>query len=229
MPAVVVQHESVRRIPPADSKFQPGLGIAMFSDSTPVRPAKRPGFVRTGLWAGLAGGLAELSVIWLYWAQRGGDADILARYLASGVGLDASPAIGVAVRLVLAAALGIGLSAVIRSTARRPARDGLVFSFMLGSLTAVWAANIFIVLPATNPAFAHLLPDPVTLVAKWLFGLAAAATLCALTPPDWALSADRRDQGCNADVATGITQPGSHRAFDSMTHAYPVNADTHNM
>jgi hypothetical protein len=83
----------------------------------------------------------------------------------------------------------------MRAAARRPARDGLVFSFMLGSLTVMWAVNIFIVLPATNPAFVHLLPYPVTLVAKLLFGLAAAATLCALTPPDWALSADRRGQG----------------------------------
>jgi len=189
----------------------------MSSNSTLIWPAKRPGFLRTGLWVGLAGGLAEFSVIWLYWAQKGGDADILARYLASGVGLDASPAIGVAVRLVLAAALGIGLSAVMRAAARQPARDGLVFCFMLGSLAVVWAINIFIVLPAVNPAFVHLLPYPVTLVAKLLFGLAAAATLCALTPPDWALSADRRGQGANADVAAGfghLIEP-DHRSADA--------------
>jgi hypothetical protein len=162
----------------------------MSSGSTLTRPVLGQGFLQTGLCIGLAGGLAEIGVVWPYSALTGGNAAMLARHVASTIGLDgASAAVGVAVHMGLAAALGIGLSAVVQAVIGRRARDGVVFPFMLGSLAVVWAVNFFIVLPAVSPGFVHLLPYAVTLASKLAFGLAAAATWRAFPAQTWAHSA----------------------------------------
>jgi hypothetical protein len=44
-------------------------------------------------------------------------------------------------------------------------------------LSAIWAANFFLLLPAFNPAFVTIVPLEVSLVSKLLFGLAAALVL----------------------------------------------------
>ena len=48
---------------------------------------------------------------------------------------------------------------------------------MLVALVGVWAVNFFVVLPGISPAFIHLVPYPVSLMSKILFGLAAAEAL----------------------------------------------------
>jgi len=159
----------------------------MASYSTLIRPRMGRGFLRTGFCIGLAGGLAELVVVWLYSALTGGDAAMIARQIAAAIGLNnASAATGVAIHLGLAAVLGIGLNAVVQITVGRAPRDRVVFPFMLGSLAIVWAINFFVVLPVVSPDFVHLLPYAVTFASKLAFGLAAAGTLRSLPPAVWA-------------------------------------------
>jgi hypothetical protein len=156
----------------------------MPSNRTPSPPALGRDFLCTGLYIGLAGGLAEIGVVWLYSSLTGGDAAMLARHVAAAIGLvGASAATGVAVHMGLAAALGIALAVVLQTVAGRRAGDGRVLPVMLGSLAIVWAINFFIVLPAVSPGFVHLLPYAVTLASKLAFGLAAAIAWHALARP----------------------------------------------
>lgn len=142
------------------------------------------GVLRTGLIIGLAGGLAEIVVIWLYSALTGGDSAMIARHVASAIGLDgASSAVGVAVHMGLAVALGIALSAALQIFVDRPMYNGAILSFMVASLAVVWVINYFVVLPAVNPSFVHLLPYAITFTSKLAFGFAAAATLHMLPAP----------------------------------------------
>jgi len=137
-----------------------------------------PDLIRTGLYAGLAGGLAEIVVVWAYSAFTSGDAAMVARQVGAAIGLDATSVIaGIAIHLGLAAALGLSLTVALRSLAGRDAGGYVLPVFMIGSLAIVWMINFFILLPMVSPGFAHLLPYPVTLASKLLFGLAAAATL----------------------------------------------------
>ena len=179
----------------------------MSSPGTLTRPPMAQGFLRTGLCIGLAGGLAEIGVVWLYSALTGAEAATIARHVASAIGLNGgSAATGVAVHMGLAAALGVGLNAALRIVASRSARDWIVFSFMLGSLAVVWAINFFVVLPLVSPGFVHLLPYAVTLTSKLMFGLAAAATLCALPPAVWARSAYKLGPAGVPYLAPGSTR-----------------------
>jgi hypothetical protein len=146
--------------------------------STLDRPEVGQGVLSTGLLIGLSGGLAEIIVVCLYSAFTGGDAAMVARHVASAVGLDgASAATGVAVHMGLAVALGIFLSATVQSLATALDGDRAIWAFMMGSLAAVWAINFFIVLPVVCPGFVHFLPYAVTLASKLAFGVAAAAAL----------------------------------------------------
>lgn len=143
-----------------------------------TRAATGHGVLRAGLIIGLAGGLAEIVVIWLYSALTGGDSTMIARHVASAIGLDgASAMVGVLVHMGLAAALGIALNVAFQVVVDRLSRDRAIFSFMVGSLAAVWVVNYFVVLPAVSPSFVHLLPYAITLASKLAFGFAAAATL----------------------------------------------------
>jgi len=155
----------------------------MRSDSGLLRRGRDHGFLTTGLCIGLAGGLAEIGVVLLYSALTGGDAAAVARNVASAVGLDgASAAAGVAIHMGLAAALGVGLSAVMLAMGVTPFRDATVFSLMPAMLAVVWAINFFVVLPVISPGFVHLLPYGVTLASKLTFGLAAAVTSRVVIP-----------------------------------------------
>jgi hypothetical protein len=146
--------------------------------STLDRPEADQGVLSTGLLIGFAGGLAEILVVWLYAASTGGDAAMVARHVASAVGLDgSSAAAGLAVHMGLAVALGITLSAMVQSLAALLVRDQAIWAFMMGSLAAVWAINYFVVLPVLSPGFVHLLPYAITLASKLAFGVAAAAAL----------------------------------------------------
>lgn len=150
----------------------------MSSRRTLTRPKPGEGFLLTGLYIGLAGGLAEIVVVSLYAALTGGDAAMIARQVATAIGLGGdSAATGVAVHMGLAVALGIGLNATVQLVMGGSFRERMVFPFMLGSLAIVWAINFFVVLPVVSPGFVHLMPYGVTLASKLAFGLAAAATL----------------------------------------------------
>ena len=140
------------------------------------------GIVRRGVIAGAAGGIAEVLWISAYAAATGVSAATLARGVtsAAGVGtqLAAAPvASGIIIHMTLAVALGIALAFAWRGlSTRRPGHAG-PFSFVLPVLACVWAINFFIVLPLISPEFVALVPYPVSLVSKLLFGLAAPAVL----------------------------------------------------
>ena len=147
------------------------------------RPEVVQGVLSTGVLIGLAGGLAEILVVCLYSASTGGDASMIARHVASAVGLNgASVAAGIAVHLGLAVVLGIALSATVQSLVALLTRDVAIWAFMMGSLAVVWAMNFFVVLPVISPSFVHLLPYAITFASKLAFGIAAAAALQAVRP-----------------------------------------------
>jgi hypothetical protein len=77
----------------------------------------------------------------------------------------------------LAVTLGIALSFVWWALSSRRSEIASPFPFMLAALVGVWAVNFFIALPIISPAFVHLVPYPISLVSKVLFGLAAAEAL----------------------------------------------------
>lgn len=161
----------------------------MLNYDTLSQPATDHGLLRTGLFIGIAGGLAEIVVVWLYSAISGGDATAVARHVSSAVGLDGKSAlVGVIVHMSLACVLGITLCAALQLLVKLSDRNAAIFSFMVGSLAIIWVINFFVVLPMLSPSFVHLLPYVVTLVSKLAFGFSAAVAWCALAhKPLWQL------------------------------------------
>jgi hypothetical protein len=138
--------------------------------------------VRQGIIAGAAGGLAEIAWVTLYADATGANPVMLARGVTTAAGVDALfPAIplalGVAVHMTLAVMLGVVLTVVWRSLTSHRLGAANPFLFMLIALVGVWAVNFFLVLPIVSPTFVHLMPYPVSLISKVLFGLAAAEAL----------------------------------------------------
>lgn len=136
--------------------------------------------IRYGVIAGAAGGLAEVAWVSLYAGATNGNAALLARGVTTTAGVSAllpdfPVGLGVAIHMTLAVTLGVALAFAWRALcSRRPVNP---FPFAIAALVGVWAANFFIVLPMISPAFITLLPYPVSLVSKILFGAAAAAAL----------------------------------------------------
>jgi hypothetical protein len=132
--------------------------------------------------AGLAGGAAEVLWIWLvggafgtesWQVSRAVTATVAPSYSASA----AAPWWGLAIHFLLSFAL----AATFASTLGRRLHGAALFATAIGALAAVWAFNFLVLLPAINPAFTELLPHPVTLVSKLLFGVAMAAVLARKT------------------------------------------------
>jgi hypothetical protein len=134
---------------------------------------------RHGVVAGVAGGLAEIAWVTLYAGATGADPSTLARAVTTAAGVSAlfpavPVALGVTVHMLLAAALGIALSFGWQALSSHRSNIASPFPFILAALVGIWAVNFFVLLPGISPAFIHLLPYPVSLVSKVLFGLAAA-------------------------------------------------------
>jgi hypothetical protein len=156
----------------------------MHTTNTLCRSAAASNVLRTGLYVGLAGGMAEIVVVWIYAAATGGDAAMVARHVAAAVGLGgAGAATGIAVHLALSLALGIALAGLMRPVQRLVASDGAMFALMPGALAVVWAVNFFVMLPVISPSFVHLLPLTVSLASKLAFGFAAGVTWRILAAP----------------------------------------------
>jgi hypothetical protein len=140
------------------------------------------GIIRRGIAAGAAGGIAEVLWISTYTAATGVSAASLARGVTTAAGMGTQLAVapvaaGIVIHMMLAAALGIALACAWRGlSACRPGGTG-AFALVLPILACVWAINFFVVLPLISPAFVALVPYPVSLVSKLLFGVAAAAVL----------------------------------------------------
>jgi hypothetical protein len=151
-----------------------------------MRSVQQVATLYSGVIAGAAGGSAEIAWVTSYSALTGGDPAMLARGVTTAAGvsalLPASPIVlGIAVHMTLAVTLGIALAFVWQKV--RSSRVGATgpYPFMLAALAGVWAINFFVVLPIVSPAFIHMVPYPISLASKLLFGLAAAAAMQALT------------------------------------------------
>jgi hypothetical protein len=79
--------------------------------------------------------------------------------------------------MTIAVALGIALAVALRAFSARLPQRVAAYGFVLAMLTGVWAINFFIVLPSVGPAVVFLVPYPVSLFSKLMFGIAAAAVL----------------------------------------------------
>ena len=118
----------------------------------------------------------------LYAGITGGNAAVLARGVTSAAGgrcllPQSAVALGIAVHMTLAVALGVTLAYTWRAVRHHKMAATGPYPFMLAALAGVWATNVFVILPIISPAFIHLVPYAVSLTSKLLFGLAAAAVL----------------------------------------------------
>lgn len=143
---------------------------------------QRLAILRTGIIAGLAGGIAEIAWVTLYAGLTGSDPAVVARGVTTAAGIGAllpmAPAtLGIVVHMALAVALGVVLTFTwCALAATRPGSTNL-YTFMLAALVGVWAMNFLVVLPIVSPGFVHLVPYAVSLTSKLLFGAAAAAAM----------------------------------------------------
>jgi len=135
----------------------------------------------TGILAGLSGGLAEVLWIWTYGALGHADSAAVARGVSRAVGMEtfADPVVlGIAVHMILAAALGIALAFAMQPLLARRGRGHFVtYATMIAALAMVWAVNFFVILPVLSPGFVGLVPYEASFLSKILFGVAAAAVL----------------------------------------------------
>ena len=135
-----------------------------------------------GIVAGAAGGIAEIIWILVYATATGTDAATLARGITTAAGANlifanGSVAAGVVVHMVLAVTLGVALAFTWTYFSRRWARQMSPYVLVTFALAAVWVVNFLFVLPLLSPDFVQIVPYPISLASKLLFGLAASAVL----------------------------------------------------
>jgi hypothetical protein len=135
----------------------------------------------TILLAGLCGGTAEMMWVAVYSAVTPVSGIEIARQVTASVFASAdsplAPLAGVGIHLALSLALALAfVRAVWAPFAPRLGVAGSVTA-AVAALGAVWAVNFFLVLTVLNPGFVSLMPYPVTLISKALFGLAMAWAL----------------------------------------------------
>src|SRR6202050_1500533 len=164
-------------ISPHGDKF-----LKTFNELTDIESKTALETTRHGIVAGVAGGLAEIAWVSLYAGATSADPATFASGVTTAAGLSAlfpaAPvAVGVTVHMALAVTLGIALSFGWRALSSHRLDAASPFPFMLAALVGIWAVNFFAVLPVISPAFIHLAPYPVSLMAKVLYGLAAAEAL----------------------------------------------------
>ena len=163
-----------------------------------TKRSKNGRMLKHGILIGLAGGAAEVAVVWCYAAATGTDAGAVASGVAASFGVPPGIGAGIAIHMLLAASLGAALYAVLQVLPERAQSFGAL-PFMLGSLAAVWAINFLAVLPAVNPSFVHMLPYDATLASKLAFGAVAAAMLRSMERRRMPNRAVARQRGDGAD------------------------------
>lgn len=148
--------------------------------------------VLMGALAGLAGGIAEILWVGMYGVVSGNDTTELAREITAVVGgliplsplQDAPVMSGIAIHMLAAIMLGIVLTFAWRNlTGRKLLRDDQYW-VLPAMLAVIWVFNFFVLLPLLSPhfsglhrSFTEIVPYPVSLFSKLLFGLAAAVVL----------------------------------------------------
>jgi len=150
--------------------------------NTLARTATNGASLKVILLAGLCGGLAEVLWVQLYSLLAGLSGAEVARQVTASLlpgAADAAfaPGLGIAIHLALSLLLAVCYATLVWAPFLQ--RRGPAASLAAASavLAAIWAVNFLAVLPVVNAAFVGLLPYPVTLGSKLLFGLAMAAVL----------------------------------------------------
>jgi len=151
-------------------------------DETHTKPSKFGIILQAGAWAGLVGGAAEVLWITIYSRLTGGSTVDVATGITSTIfpTIPSQPAailIGLAIHFVLATALGLAVTGLIRWMKPTLAGSVTEISLIIGALAVVWAVNFGIILPIVNPSFVTIVPMPVSFASKLLFGIAAAFVL----------------------------------------------------
>lgn len=138
------------------------------------------------LLAGFTGGLAEVIWVSLYAALsplQGWDVarEITVSVFGSPVGDVFAPGLGLLIHFSLSIAIALAFASLLWSPLLQQfGRKGIIGG-AIAALTAIWTFNFFVLLPVLNPAFVALMPLPVTLVSKLLFGVSLGVGM-AVTP-----------------------------------------------
>ncbi len=132
--------------------------------------------------AGLAGGIMEVLWVGAYCAATPlGASEVLRQISASVVPAAAyspgAPALGLVIHLALSIALAMAYGLTIGTAPVRRTSQASTIATAVAVLAAVWVFNFFVLLPQLNPAFVDLMPYPVTLLSKLLFGVAMGYAL----------------------------------------------------
>jgi len=140
-----------------------------------------------GLLAGLSGGAAEVVWVSLYSNATGMSGmavaqQVTASVIPSAASLPAAPLLGIAIHMLLAAALGLAFAATIWRLAAPRLGSAAFMTTAAVTLALVWAINFFVVLPVLNPAFITLMPYSITLVSKVLFGIVMGSVMLRAAP-----------------------------------------------
>ena len=150
-----------------------------YANQTGKMPSKTFSWI---LLAGLAGGLAEVIWIGLYSALTPVNAGIVAREVTATVFPSLAdsvlaPVFGLGIHFIVSLSIALAVAWVVWRPLERYNNAALSLLAVVGALVVDWAVNFFIVLPLVNPGFVALLPHPVSLVSKILFGLAMGVVL----------------------------------------------------
>lgn len=145
--------------------MKPGTASAL--PGAPLKPV---------LLAGAVGGLAEILWVALYASVnplRGMDVarEVTVAVFGSPVGGIYAGALGILIHMVLALAVAAAFVAVLWQPLHRLGGGLGVVAGSVAALAAIWTINFFVLLPAIHPAFVGLMPLPVTLASKILFGI----------------------------------------------------------
>lgn len=138
--------------------------------------------IKYGILAGAVGGGAEIVWITVMAMLTNISAITIARGVSASVSIGTfSPTqavvVGIAIHMALAIALGIAVAVGCYALAGRSFRGIHAYLIAPTALAGVWAFNFLVLLPLINPAFVHLMPYPISLASKLLFGLGAAEVL----------------------------------------------------
>lgn len=133
--------------------------------------------------AGLLGGLAEVVWISIYTFTTNAQLSeigygITATIYPAGADFMLAPVFGLIIHMALSILLALGFGTLLWPLIEsRFQYKNITLIASVVTLAVVWKVNFFLLLPIWNPEFVSLLPLPVTLASKILFGLSMGAVL----------------------------------------------------
>jgi hypothetical protein len=136
-------------------------------------------FSKLAIYSGFVGGLLEALWVMVFSLFNPLTIGTVGREITNSVipSLAASPSapiIGLGIHFALSFLVAAGFIALLyRPFLAKQSRKALIVSSMV-TLTAIWAVNFFVLLPAINPTFVTLIPYMMTFVSKLLFGYGMA-------------------------------------------------------